>query len=149
MRQNHAHAPVVSITATGRTTATPAASIKSKPRDVSICTCVPWAPRLQQTSVRAHRDGSAHSCQTAQTADICTTLRQGIQHWHIIRALPMPTNMDEGHACNQNFGGSVVQAQVLDEPYGHTRRSHRSSNWRTSKDSDLQSTTAITRYNAR
>jgi hypothetical protein len=63
-----------------------------------------------------------------------TALQQGIRHRQVVRALPMPKGLSEGHAHNASIRGGMFQAQIYNQPIHHPRRPNCSSHRRTGKD---------------
>ena len=98
MRERNANALMVPTATTGRTAITTTTIVVSEPRHAGICTCIPSTTQLQQASIRSNRNEIPHAHKTTQTANIRTTLWKEIRHRHIVQTLPMPDNLDDGHA---------------------------------------------------
>ena len=147
MCQEHAYALVVSATAAGGATTAATTTIRVNP-GMSAYTHVyqgqhdynkhPFVPMGMEAMV--HK-------KNAQTSNVCTTLQEGICPGHIVRALPMPNNMDGGLAQSADIRSSLVQAQVPHPPISHSSRQDHGSYWRPSEDAYHWSPTATTRRN--
>ncbi len=138
--KNHANAPVVSTTPTGGMATTPTTTVPSKPRHVGICTCVSRPTQLQQAPVCTNWNGIPGARQTTQMTDICTALQKRFCHQKIVQTLPVPKDLDEGHAWHAYFGSSLVQAQIPDQPIRDPKRPNHCSNRWTSKNTQNKCT---------